>query len=232
MHSSSFAGIVIAGGRRDYWCYYRPPTDSVQRILDTHSLAGVWLSMNKLPSNKRVTNSNVLVLQTTFSQWVSKLEKEKTRVVPNSIVMQAAQYQSPVYLNKQEGSTDSVINRDESVPVVDTEKGSRMLLREPSQLTNRRKLMIGLVIVLVIACSWVGATQTAKSSYTNGFSAPYFVTWFTTSWMILVFPLTAPLYFLTGRAKLNTAGVSHLLRYLYHWSKRRLINARNRHDVL
>ena len=130
----------------------------------------------------------------------------------NKLEMQV-QYQSPVYLRTQESSTNSV-NKDDPVPVVDTEKGSRMFLREPSQLTNRRKLMIGLVIVLVIAFSWVGSTQTAKSSYTDGFSAPYFVTWFTTSWMILVFPLTAPLYFLTGRAKLNTAGINHLLRYL------------------
>ncbi len=94
----------------------------------------------------------------------------------------------------------------------DTEKGSRKLLREPSQLTDKRKLLIGLVIVLIIACSWVGSTQTAKSSYTNGFSAPYFVTWFSTCWMILVFPLTAPLYFITRRAKVNTRGVCDLFR--------------------
>ncbi len=94
----------------------------------------------------------------------------------------------------------------------DTEKGSRKLLKDPSQLTDRRKLLIGLVIVLVIACSWVGSTQTAKSSYSNGFSAPYFVTWFSTCWMILVFPLTAPIYFITGKAKLNLAGVRDLFK--------------------
>ena len=86
------------------------------------------------------------------------------------------------------------------------------LLKEPSRLSDKRKFTLGLVIVLIVACSWVGATQTAKSSFTDGFSAPFFVTWFSTAWMILVFPLTAPLYFVTGRAKFNLEGIRDMLR--------------------
>lgn len=89
---------------------------------------------------------------------------------------------------------------------------TRKLLKEPSRLSNRRKFILGLIIVLIVAGSWVGATQTAKSSYTGGFSAPYFVTWFSTAWMILVFPLTTPLYFVTSRAKFNLAGIRDMLR--------------------
>lgn len=89
---------------------------------------------------------------------------------------------------------------------------SKTLLKEPSGLNDRRKLFVGLLIVLIVAFSWVGSTQTAKSSYTGGFSAPYFVMWFSTAWMILVFPLTAPLYFITGRAKFNVVGIQDLWR--------------------
>lgn len=102
---------------------------------------------------------------------------------------------------------------NEYLPPRDTKSSSRKLLKEPSTLLNKKKLLIGLAIVLIIACSWVGATQTAKSSYTKGFSAPFFVTWFTTSWMVLVFPLAAPIYFITRRTKLSKATFGDLLRY-------------------
>lgn len=117
--------------------------------------------------------------------------------------------------NIQESSTESSEDLEDAnllTETGDTEVGSKKLLREPSKLTNNRKFIIGLIIVFVIASSWVGSTQTAKSSYTAGFSAPYFVTWFSTSWMIIVFPLTAPLYFITGKAKFSRTGVKELFR--------------------
>ena len=82
-----------------------------------------------------------------------------------------------------------------------------------SSLSTRRKFTIGLVIVAVIATSWVGSTQTAKSSLSGKFVAPFFLMWFGTAWMMAVFPLTAPIYFLTGRGKFNRQGVRELWRY-------------------
>ena len=82
-----------------------------------------------------------------------------------------------------------------------------------SSLSTRRKFTIGLIIVAVIATSWVGSTQTAKSSLSGKFVAPFFLMWFGTAWMMVVFPLTAPIYFLTGRGKFNRQGLRELWRY-------------------
>ena len=82
-----------------------------------------------------------------------------------------------------------------------------------SSLSTRRKFAIGLIIVAVIATSWVGSTQTAKSSLSGKFLAPFFLMWFGTAWMMVVFPLTAPIYFLTGQGKFNRQGFRELWRY-------------------
>lgn len=55
--------------------------------------------------------------------------------------------------------------------------------------TNRWKTLYGVVIVIGIAVSWVCSTQFAKSTYTKTFDAPWFVVWFSTSWMSLCFPV-------------------------------------------
>ena len=64
------------------------------------------------------------------------------------------------------------------------------------EFNNAKKLVLGLIIVIVIASSWVGSTQTAKSSYTGSFQAPFFIVFFTTSWMILCYPILLPVYWL------------------------------------
>ena len=86
-------------------------------------------------------------------------------------------------------------------------------LNKPSSLSNKKKLIIGLFIVCVIAFSWAGSTQTAKSSFIGKFKAPFFAMWFGTAWMLIVFPITAVVYFATGQASLNKQGVKSLFRY-------------------
>ena len=86
------------------------------------------------------------------------------------------------------------------------------VLKKPSSLSTKRKFFLGLVIVCVIAVSWVGGTQTAKSSFNTGFNAPFFVMYFSTAWMMLVFPLTLPLFFLSGRGTLDFSGLKQLRR--------------------
>ena len=86
------------------------------------------------------------------------------------------------------------------------------VLKKPSSLSTRRKFFLGLVIVCLIAISWVGSTQTAKSSFNTGFSAPFYVMYFSTAWMMLVFPLTLPLFFLTGRGSWDLSGLKQLWR--------------------
>lgn len=50
------------------------------------------------------------------------------------------------------------------------------------------KMLTGVAIVIGIAVSWVGATQFAQSTYSPDFNAPFFTTWFSTVWMLVVFP--------------------------------------------
>ena len=64
------------------------------------------------------------------------------------------------------------------------------------ELTTWKKFAAGLVIVVAIALSWVGSTQTAKSTYDASFTSPYFMVWSTTTWMSLTFPLVTPSYFI------------------------------------
>ena len=70
-----------------------------------------------------------------------------------------------------------------------------------SNFETRRKLVIGLVIVILIATTWVGSTQTAKSTFSGKFRAPFFLIWFRTAFMVVVFPLTMPLYFFFVRGE-------------------------------
>lgn len=58
-----------------------------------------------------------------------------------------------------------------------------------SRHIDAKKMLIGVAIVIGIAFSWVGATQFAQSTYSTDFNAPFFITWFATAWMVLVFPL-------------------------------------------
>ena len=53
----------------------------------------------------------------------------------------------------------------------------------------KAKIIFGIIIVLLIAVSWVGATQFAMRTYTSSFDSPYFTTWYTTVYMVVVFPL-------------------------------------------
>ena len=79
-----------------------------------------------------------------------------------------------------------------------------------SSLSTKGKFTVGIVIVVAIAVSWVGSTQTAKSTYGGGFAAPYFLVWFGTAWMMTVFPLTAPIYFITRQGRLGRQGLRQL----------------------
>lgn len=54
---------------------------------------------------------------------------------------------------------------------------------------DNKKMLIGVLIVIGIAISWVGSTQLAQSAFSADFNAPFLITWFSTSWMSTVFPL-------------------------------------------
>ena len=69
--------------------------------------------------------------------------------------------------------------------------------------------------MVVIATSWVGSTQTAQSTYDGKFRAPFFLVWFKTSWMLLVFPVTVPLYFIINKKTVNQETINELWRYMY-----------------
>uniref|UniRef100_A0A2K5CP55 Solute carrier family 35 member F4 n=1 Tax=Aotus nancymaae TaxID=37293 RepID=A0A2K5CP55_AOTNA len=50
------------------------------------------------------------------------------------------------------------------------------------------KAIWGLLIILSVSSSWVGTTQIVKITYKN-FYCPFFMTWFSTNWNIMFFPV-------------------------------------------
>lgn len=101
-----------------------------------------------------------------------------------------------------------------------TPPSTRAVKFRGSHLNTTYRLFAGLVIVVVIALSWVGSTQTAKSSFSekkNGtsFNSPFFVMWFGTGWMIVVYPLSCVLFFVTNRDKWSRVGIKELWRCVY-----------------
>ncbi|XP_022079306.1 putative thiamine transporter SLC35F3 [Acanthaster planci] len=54
---------------------------------------------------------------------------------------------------------------------------------------NIRKTVFGLIIVIGIAVSWVGATQFTQSTYSPDFSSASVNVWFSTSWMLVCYPV-------------------------------------------
>ena len=52
-----------------------------------------------------------------------------------------------------------------------------------------KKWLFGLIVVIGIAVSWVGATQLAQSTYSEDFFAPSFNVWFSTVWMFVCYPV-------------------------------------------
>lgn len=50
------------------------------------------------------------------------------------------------------------------------------------------KVLGGLLMVLCISSSWVGTTQVVKRTF-QSFSCPFFISWFSSNWNILFFPI-------------------------------------------
>jgi solute carrier family 35 protein F3/4 len=73
------------------------------------------------------------------------------------------------------------------------------LFNKGSSLSTLSKFVLGVLIVVLIAATWVGSTQLAKSTYKEEFRAPFFLVWFGTSWMTFIYPLTVPFYFIFKR---------------------------------
>ncbi|XP_056333103.1 solute carrier family 35 member F4 isoform X1 [Danio aesculapii] len=62
------------------------------------------------------------------------------------------------------------------------------------------KVLGGLLVVLCISSSWVGTTQMVQLTF-KSFSCPFFITWFSTNWNILFFPLYYSGHVATTREK-------------------------------
>ncbi|XP_054653395.1 solute carrier family 35 member F4 isoform X1 [Dunckerocampus dactyliophorus] len=50
------------------------------------------------------------------------------------------------------------------------------------------KVLAGLLMVLCVSSSWVGTTQVVKLTF-QSFSCPFFISWFSSNWNILFFPI-------------------------------------------
>ncbi|XP_023149481.2 solute carrier family 35 member F4 isoform X1 [Amphiprion ocellaris] len=62
------------------------------------------------------------------------------------------------------------------------------------------KVLGGLLVVLCVSSSWVGTTQVVKLTF-QSFSCPFFISWFSSNWNILFFPIYYSLHVVTTREK-------------------------------
>lgn len=62
------------------------------------------------------------------------------------------------------------------------------------------KAVWGLLIILSVSSSWVGTTQIVKITYKN-FYCPFFMTWFSTNWNIMFFPVYYSGHLATAQVK-------------------------------
>ncbi|TKC33410.1 hypothetical protein EI555_016639, partial [Monodon monoceros] len=70
----------------------------------------------------------------------------------------------------------------------DSSQGNRIKARCLSCTSVVLKAIWGLLIILSVSSSWVGTTQIVKITYKN-FYCPFFMTWFSTNWNIMFFPV-------------------------------------------
>ena len=91
--------------------------------------------------------------------------------------------------SQQSTSSAPSVNQTSSSKPLPAASHTAAMLQPASSLSSKTKFVCGLVIMLVIAISWVGSTQTAKSTLSGPFKAPFFIVWVGTSCMMSVYPL-------------------------------------------
>uniref|UniRef100_A0A3Q2DJG8 Solute carrier family 35 member F4 n=1 Tax=Cyprinodon variegatus TaxID=28743 RepID=A0A3Q2DJG8_CYPVA len=62
------------------------------------------------------------------------------------------------------------------------------------------KVLGGLLMLLCVSSSWVGTTQVVKLTF-QSFSCPFFISWFSSNWNILFFPIYYSGHFFTAGEK-------------------------------
>jgi len=86
-----------------------------------------------------------------------------------------------------------VVNNDDVIKYIDKEIQNAAIPDEERNIcgcsTTVLKIFIGIIIVIFISISWTCATQFGKSTYSVHFKAPYFTTWFTTCFMVAIYPI-------------------------------------------
>ena len=151
---------------------------------------------------------------------------DKQQVIPDSDSPSGEPTDSPSEdedCHPDDGKSDS--DKNLKAPLLEDSDALRasvqtraVMSHQISSLGSARKFILGIVIVFVIAASWVGSTQTAKSTYTatyQQFCAPFFLVWFGTCWMSVVFLFTVPVYFIEKRSLPSSDGLKALMRYIY-----------------
>ncbi|XP_029688887.1 solute carrier family 35 member F4 isoform X3 [Takifugu rubripes] len=85
-------------------------------------------------------------------------------------------------------------------PISEGEDGSDSHAETPGSESSREsssyqtcantalKVLGGLLMVLCVSSSWVGTTQVVKLTF-QSFSCPFFISWFSSNWNILFFPI-------------------------------------------
>lgn len=64
---------------------------------------------------------------------------------------------------------------------------------------SSNRIRCGLFLTVLIAVTSVSATYLAQSTYYGEFNAPYFVTYFSTAWLILMYPIYTLILFIYSK---------------------------------
>nr|XP_005898845.1 PREDICTED: solute carrier family 35 member F4 [Bos mutus] len=89
-----------------------------------------------------------------------------------------------------DSGTDVIFKGDDGTQThpENSSQENRIKARCLSCMSMVLKAAWGLLIILSVSSSWVGTTQIVKITYKN-FYCPFFMTWFSTNWNIMFFPV-------------------------------------------
>ena len=143
-----------------------------------------------------------------------------TEVTKQHVVNEEDTDEKDIHTINQDDETQLTTKDEDDKAQLTTKKDERT--RTTIELNTSKKFFFGLFIVVFIALTWVGSTQTAKSTYNPSFNAPFFMVWFSTSWMVFCYPFLIPFYFIKvwlERRELFSSGILHGIRstLLHMW---------------
>ncbi|KAL7992773.1 hypothetical protein Chor_017029 [Crotalus horridus] len=91
-------------------------------------------------------------------------------------------------VDDQDNKTNPIREEETQTKAENSSQESHAQTRCESCTSTFLKVVWGFLIILSVSSSWIGTTQIVKITYKN-FDYPFFMTWFSTNWNIMFFPI-------------------------------------------